>query len=87
LVESAQDVMEDLHWPAHPSTQPPDEPNSDDNSDGLLAHLGHDPVSLDALQARCGWPTAALQAELLTLELDGHVHRLPGGLLQRRVVA
>jgi DNA processing protein len=87
LVESAQDVMEDLHWPAHPSTQPPDEPTGEDNSSGLLAHLGHDPVSLDALQARCGWPTAALQAELLTLELDGHVHRLPGGLLQRRVVA
>jgi DNA processing protein len=45
--------------------------------------MGHDPVSLDALQARCGWPTAQLQAQLLELELTGQVGRLPGGLFQR----
>ena len=49
----------------------------------LLRALGHDPVSLDALQARCGWPTAQLQAQLLELELMGQVARLPGGLFQR----
>jgi DNA processing protein len=49
----------------------------------LLAALGHDPVSLDALQARTGWPTAQLQAALLELELVGEVGRLPGGLFQR----
>ena len=49
----------------------------------LLHALGHDPVSLDALQARCGWPTAQLQAQLLELELMGQVGRLPGGLFQR----
>ena len=38
---------------------------------------------LDALQARCGWPTAQLQAQLLELELMGQVGRLPGGLFQR----
>jgi DNA processing protein len=52
---------------------------------GLLALLGHDPVSLDALQARSGLPTADLQAELLDLELAGQVERLPGGLFQRLV--
>ena len=51
--------------------------------DALLAALGHDPVSLDALQARCGWPTAQLQAQLMELELLGQVGRLPGGLFQR----
>ena len=45
--------------------------------------MGFDPVSLDALQARCGLDTATLQAKLLELELDGHIGRLPGGLLQR----
>jgi DNA processing protein len=35
------------------------------------------------LQARCGDSTAVLQARLLTLELEGAVGRLPGGLFQR----
>ena len=50
---------------------------------GLLQALGYDPVGLDALQARCGLPTAELQAQLLELELCGSVRRLPGGLFQR----
>ena len=45
--------------------------------------MGHDPVSLDALQARCGWSTALLQAQLMELELMGQVGRLPGGLFQQ----
>lgn len=82
LVESAQDILEELRVP-DPFAQvrvavpvPPTE-------DGLLAVMGFDPVSLDALQARCGLDTATLQARLLELELDGHLGRLPGGLLQR----
>ena len=51
--------------------------------DPLLAALGFDAVSLDALQARTGLPTPDLQAQLLTLELEGSVSRLPGGLFQR----
>ena len=49
----------------------------------MLEALGADPVSLDALQARTGLDTPTLQARLLTLELDGRVGRLPGGLFQR----
>lgn len=51
--------------------------------DEVLRALGHDPTSLDALIARCGWPAPALNAHLLTLELAGLVARLPGGLYQR----
>jgi DNA processing protein len=51
--------------------------------EGLLKAMGHDPVSLDALQARTGLDTATLQARLLELELQDVVARLPGGLLQR----
>ena len=89
LVESAQDVLEELRLPAagpdlfasaSPSGQEVLQPDDDS---GLLAHMGHDPVSLDALCARTGLPTATLQARLLELELDGHIGRLPGGLFQR----
>ncbi len=91
LVESAQDVLEELRLPAPHAQQaldlqaPPQEdaPSDHDNERALLRAMGHDPVGLDALQARCGWPTAQLQAQLLELELMGQVGRLPGGLFQR----
>ena len=81
LVESVQDIFEELQvggaLPA--AAAPVDVPAQE----GLLAHMGHDPVSLDALSARTGLAAAQLQAELLELELDGQVARLPGGLFQR----
>lgn len=85
LVESAQDVLEELRVP-DPFAQVPvalDAPPVFE--DGLLPLLGHEPVGLDALQARSGLDTARLQAELLDLELAGQVERLPGGLFQRLV--
>jgi DNA processing protein len=90
LVESAQDVLEELRMP-HAQAQATlalddgrrETPFGDDPENALLRALGHDPVSLDALQARCGWPAAQLQAELMELELVGQVARLPGGLFQR----
>jgi DNA processing protein len=94
LVESAQDVLEEI-----PNmVKPPDglarsEESADPETDNalfsppdesaLLRALGHDPVSLDALQARSGLSTATLQAQLMELELMGQVGRLPGGLFQR----
>jgi len=45
--------------------------------------MGYEPVELDQLQARTGWPTARLSARLLELELSGDVARLPGGRYQR----
>lgn len=81
LVESAQDILEDLRL-VEPAA-PPGSSAPVSNGDGLLKALGHDPVSFDALQARTGLDTAHLQARLLELELEGHVGRLPGGLLQR----
>jgi len=91
LVESAQDVLEELRLPASAAqhaldlqaTTQEDAPTGQDPERALLRALGHDPVGLDALQARCGWPTAQLQAQLLELELMGQVGRLPGGLFQR----
>ena len=92
LVETAQDVMEELRIPLASVTPPLDDDDevpegfsssSPEGDSSFLSALGFDIVSLDALQARTGLPTPELQAKLLELELDGFVTRLPGGLFQR----
>lgn len=93
LVESAQDILEELRTPAR-ADAPTDEeasprgaahPPQDlvEPDTPLLRALGYDPAGLDALQARTGLDTATLQVQLLELELAGTVARLPGGLFQR----
>ena len=97
LVESAQDVLEELRLQLTPPLVPPSKLLSAKNDtstqqaetvepDDLVKSLGYDPVSLDALVARTGWNAASLQVRLMELELDGQVARLPGGLYQRVVV-
>jgi DNA processing protein len=93
LVESAQDVLEELKIAPVPLDVPtgaigaaeqPLSPGAEVGPDDpLLEALGFDPVSLDALQARTGLDTGRLQAMLMALELDGQLARLPGGLFQR----
>lgn len=84
LVDSAQDVLDELPWhvPAATSATDPS-PEPDRGSDPLLQAIGFDPVNLDALVARTGWPAPQLSARLLELELAGEVARLPGQLFQR----
>jgi DNA processing protein len=85
LVESAQDVLEELLPLGLPRPAVPDAmPEPTHEHQALLEAMGFDPVSLDALMARCGWPAAELNAALLELELDGQVARLAGQLFQRR---
>jgi DNA processing protein len=88
LVDSAQDVLEELILPSgrRPTLAAPEpSPLSSGPAldEGLLAALGFDPVGLDALVDRTGIHPAHLQAKLLELELQGDVARLPGGLFQR----
>jgi DNA processing protein len=92
LVETAQDVMEELKMPVSSITPMLDDDgeaaegvssSSTEGDSSFLSALGYDIVSLDALQARTGLPTPELQAKLLELELDGFITRLPGGLFQR----
>jgi DNA processing protein len=87
LVESAADILDELLGtrPLAPAASIEVSDRSDE--DPVLAALGHDPVTLDALLARTGWPTAEITARLLELELAGRVARLPGGLYQRRGAA
>ena len=94
LVESAQDVLEDLRFDFARPTAATGSPVADvqlpslsADESRLLDAMGLDPVGLDALQARTGWETAQLQACLLELELEGLVSRAHGGLFQRLVRA
>jgi DNA processing protein len=95
LVECAQDILEELQIGSgiavSPAADPTDgitsgEPASTPKERALLHALGYDPTSLDTLQARTGIDTATLQAQLMTLELQGQIARLPGGLFQRVVL-
>lgn len=85
LVDSAADILEELRLePVATATPAATAPAA---GDPVLAAIGHDPVTLDALSARLGWPPAELSARLLELELAGNVARLPGQLFQRLVRA
>jgi DNA processing protein len=86
LVETADDIIEELQGATHAPRAAAQRELALETpaADPLLDALGHDPVTLDALLARTGWPTSALMARLLELELEGRVARLPGGLYQSR---
>ena len=93
LVDSAQDVLEDLRLPGVAGGVPATASTASDGvpaahsapapEEPLLAALGFDPVTLDTLVARTGCSPAELSIRLLELELDGRVARLPGQLFQR----
>ncbi len=54
-------------------------------SRSILEALGYDPAALDLLAERTHLSSAALQATLLQLELQGWVHTLPDGRVSRSV--
>lgn len=84
LVESAEDVLEELPPLGAAPAAAPEAAETPHEQQALLEAMGFDPVSLDALMARSGWPAAELSAALLELELDGEIARLAGQLFQRR---
>ncbi|WP_428415815.1 DNA-processing protein DprA [Methylibium sp.] len=83
LVDSAADILEELRLETLGTPSPAMSNQAAD--DPVLTALGHDPVTLDALSARIGWPPAELSARLLALELNGKVVRLPGQLFLRLI--
>jgi DNA processing protein len=80
LVETAHDILEELGGQL---VSPAQRASSEGADSALLEHLGFDPVDADTLSVRCGLTIAELSAMLLTLELDGRISALPGGLYQR----
>lgn len=88
LVETAQDILEEWRLPGggvagKPGPQAQSSSAALSADDGVLAALGFDPVTLDALVARMGLPSSVVSAKLLALELEGRVARMPGQLFQR----
>jgi DNA processing protein len=97
LVESVDDVLAELPSVAHPlepETRPIDAsahfqsarlPAEIDRPDGdpILAALGHDPVTPDALAEQLSRPAGELGARLVVLELAGRLERLPDGRVLR----
>ncbi|OGA16908.1 MAG: DNA protecting protein DprA [Betaproteobacteria bacterium RIFCSPLOWO2_12_FULL_63_13] len=79
LVESAQDVLEELGL----DSRFPEIHNSSGASSGLLQHMGYDPCTIDTLVQRSDLTAEVISAMLLTLELEGKVSSLPGGVYQR----
>ena len=89
LVETAQDVLEELRFiPSNAPSPAPKVKSAADadtasESEPVLAALGFDPCPLDTLVTRCGLTAEALSVILLRLELDGRVAVLPGERYQR----
>jgi DNA processing protein len=81
LVESAQDILEELGTfplPAPSASEP-----TEGATDPLLAALGFDPVGFDALVELTGVTADLLSAKLVEWEIAGVVAPLPGGKYQR----
>jgi DNA processing protein len=86
LVESAQDILEELRWESTPPravSPAPTFAKPDDAAERVLTCLGDSPCALDTLSLRSGLTPADLLAMLLPMELAGRVAQLPGGLYQR----
>ena len=87
LVESAQDILEELRWQTPSAISEPKAPAAVLSADAerLLDAAGHDPVSVDELAERTHLPMMFIQASLFELEMQGHVEMLAGGLYRRLV--
>ncbi len=83
LVEAAQDILEELGGLIVKPDTPTSQTVTSNADTELLDHLGFDPTNIDTLAERCGLTVSQLSAMLLTLELEGRVSALPGGLYQR----
>jgi DNA processing protein len=82
LVETVQDVLDELRW-LRPAGHPELASETTEESGALLLSMGFDPCSLDDLATRTGLTADAVSVMLLHLELDGQVANLPGGHYQR----
>jgi DNA processing protein len=84
LVESAQDVLEELGLSiADGGVTPAAATVAGGDTARVLTALGYDPAGVDTLVSRCGLPADVVTVALVELELSGEIAGLPGGLYQR----
>ncbi|AZY51242.1 DNA-processing protein DprA [Bordetella avium] len=84
LVETAQDITDELSSPRQPAPSPPAQPRAEPppGTQALLTALGHDPQHADSLAAASGLDAATLGAQLTELEVAGWITRLDDGRYQ-----
>ena len=83
LVESAQDVLEEIGFARRGAARADDAPVEPAAHADVLNLVGHDPVDLERLVEQSGREPGELVGALLELELAQHVERLPGNRYQR----
>ena len=89
LVESAQDILEELtpYLGNRPVRVTESATDSDDDAPQaghpLLEAMGYDPIDLGTLATRSGLDLPALNAQMLDLELEGRIEVLPGNTYRR----
>ena len=82
LVESAQDILEELGCSKPVSVCSPEPVSEPSAHQEFFRQLGHHPCAIDALVTRTGLTAERVSAILLELEISGLVASLPGGLYQ-----
>ncbi|WP_313951549.1 DNA-processing protein DprA [Accumulibacter sp.] len=83
LVETVQDIFDELSGYLAPPSAPASASNSEPETSRLLLAMGFDPCNLDDLVGRSGLTADIVSVMLLHLELDGQVASLAGGRYQR----
>ncbi|MBU0592714.1 MAG: DNA-processing protein DprA [Pseudomonadota bacterium] len=84
LVETTQDILDELGYPAIAAPASTTEPISRNKEETrLMQCLGFDPVGIDALVSCSSLTSDTVCAILLSMELAGYITCLPGGLYQR----
>lgn len=86
LVDCANDILDELEWPAQPSSDVLE--GGETAAEGpisLIDAFDYEPASIDALAERSGLTSDTVCAMLLQLELEGRIACLPGGLYQKIV--
>lgn len=82
LVESAQDILEELGASPLPEVQSSTPETESSEHQTFVLQLGHTPCAIDTLVTRTGLTSERVSAILLELEMAGRVALLPGGLYQ-----
>ena len=83
LVESAQDVLEEIALAPRGSARMDEPPSEPVTHADVFNLIGHDPIDLERLVEQSGREPGELVGALLELELAQHVERLPGNRYQR----
>jgi len=85
LVESAQDVLEELGMgTGAPRAGGPPARGDAPGQSRLLAAMGHGPVTMDEMALATGAPVSDIAVQFSQLALEGRVETLAGGRFQRR---